>query len=93
MTLLGNEPPYALTAAPAPTTQPLAGLREADFILIGAGYGGLLTAIDLASAAPASWCWRRGARRRRIRAQSRPVHPDIPLSRPGCAAAKGRSCW
>lgn len=48
MTLLGNEPPYALTAVPAPPTRPLAGFHEADFILIGAGYGGLLTAIDLA---------------------------------------------
>jgi glycine/D-amino acid oxidase-like deaminating enzyme len=48
MTRLGSEPPYALTAVPAPPTPRLEGAREADFILVGAGYGGLITAIDLA---------------------------------------------
>ncbi|RWR07354.1 NAD(P)/FAD-dependent oxidoreductase [Paenirhodobacter populi] len=48
MTRFEAEPPYALTAVPAPLTPRLTDFREADFVLVGAGYGGLLTAIDLA---------------------------------------------
>lgn len=43
-----TEPPYALTAPPAPDTPPLAGAVTADVALVGGGYGGLLTAIHLA---------------------------------------------
>jgi sarcosine oxidase len=42
------EPPYGLTAPAAPTTQAFSGVRLVDFLLVGGGYGGLLTAIDLA---------------------------------------------
>lgn len=48
MTEFANEAPYALTAVSAPETLKLYGARAVDFVLVGAGYGGLLTAIDLA---------------------------------------------
>lgn len=60
MTRLEAEPPYALRSVPAPPTLRLTDFREADFVPIGAGYGGLLTAIDLAHAARVSSCWKRG---------------------------------
>ncbi|CAN7497335.1 NAD(P)/FAD-dependent oxidoreductase [Neorhizobium sp. LjRoot104] len=43
-----SEPPYGLTAPAAPITQAFSGARTVDFLLVGGGYGGLLTAIDLA---------------------------------------------
>ena len=48
MTPYSSEPPYALTAVAAPATGRLAGTREVDMLLVGGGYGGLLTAIELA---------------------------------------------
>lgn len=42
------DPPYGLSAPPAPATQQLTGARQVDFLLVGGGYGGLLTAIELA---------------------------------------------
>ncbi|MFV0245853.1 MAG: NAD(P)/FAD-dependent oxidoreductase [Qingshengfaniella sp.] len=43
-----TEPPYAISAVPAPATGRLTQARTADFILVGAGYGGLLSALHLA---------------------------------------------
>ncbi|MFT4181532.1 MAG: FAD-dependent oxidoreductase, partial [Rhizobium sp.] len=48
MTAFQSEPPYGLTAPPAPSTKRLSGSLQTDFLLVGGGYGGLLTAIDLA---------------------------------------------
>ncbi|MBS7706642.1 NAD(P)/FAD-dependent oxidoreductase [Chelatococcus asaccharovorans] len=50
MTLFSPEPPYGLTAVAAPATGRLTDAREVDILLVGAGYGGLLTAIELAEA-------------------------------------------
>ncbi|CAH1692703.1 FAD-binding oxidoreductase [Hyphomicrobiales bacterium] len=50
MTPFSSEPPYELTAVAAPETGRLAGAREVDMLLVGGGYGGLLTAIELAEA-------------------------------------------
>ncbi len=50
MTLFHRDPPYALTAVPAPRTARLTGTRDVEFLLVGGGYGGLLTAIELAEA-------------------------------------------
>lgn len=50
MTPFSSEPPYALTAPAAPATERLSGAREVDMLLVGGGYGGLLTAIELAEA-------------------------------------------
>jgi glycine/D-amino acid oxidase-like deaminating enzyme len=40
--------PWAATAAPAPTTQVLQGVVRADVCVVGAGYSGLTTALELA---------------------------------------------
>ncbi len=48
MTAMVFEPPYAASAPPAPETPPLHGAARVDFLLVGAGYGGLLTALSLA---------------------------------------------
>jgi len=48
MTSFHADPPYSLTAPAAPATQVLNGAKQVDFLLVGGGYGGLLTAIDLA---------------------------------------------
>jgi glycine/D-amino acid oxidase-like deaminating enzyme len=50
VTRFSSEPPYALTAVAAPVTERLASTRDVDMLLVGGGYGGLLTAIELAEA-------------------------------------------
>ncbi|MFD2174743.1 NAD(P)/FAD-dependent oxidoreductase [Rhodobacter lacus] len=47
-TVRRTEPPYERTAVAAPPTEALSGAVQVDFALVGAGYGGLLTAIELA---------------------------------------------
>ncbi|MDP0927053.1 FAD-binding oxidoreductase [Paracoccus onubensis] len=41
-------PPYALTAPPAPETQPLQGDIQTDIAIVGAGFTGLIAARELA---------------------------------------------
>ena len=48
MMAISSDPPYALSAPSAPLTPPLTGAVQADHLLVGAGYGGLLAAISLA---------------------------------------------
>lgn len=48
MTAISADPPFALSAPPAPETPVLRGTWETDYLLVGAGYGGLLAAIALA---------------------------------------------
>ena len=43
-----TEPPYALSAPPAPGTPALAASVTADVALVGAGFSGLVAALDLA---------------------------------------------
>lgn len=59
--MIQSDPPYALTAPPAPDCPPLHGVCQVDHLLVGAGYGGLLAAIALAE---------RGARVAVIEAQA-----------------------
>ncbi len=42
-----GEPPYALSAPPAPETSALSGSVTTDVALVGAGFSGLITALDL----------------------------------------------
>ena len=48
MNSLSTSTPYALSAPPPPATEPLRGDVHADAVILGAGYGGLSAALDLA---------------------------------------------
>ncbi|WP_102225386.1 NAD(P)/FAD-dependent oxidoreductase [Acidimangrovimonas sediminis] len=48
MTLDPTEPPYILSAPPAPPTVPLDGARRVDVAIVGAGFTGLIAALSLA---------------------------------------------
>ena len=77
-----GEPPYALSAPPAPEMPALEGSVTADVALVGAGFSGLIAGLDLL---------RRGLGVVLIEAgeighggfgpQSRSVHPRVPLPR------------
>ena len=41
---------WCATGAPAPVSEPLSGLIQADICIVGAGYTGLTTALELARA-------------------------------------------